>query len=179
MSGSGAPNTKSTYLDDGFGNLWDKCRAKECDLEIVRPGKVQCSGYCDTAGWEDGPTHVDDRLLTRSTLLWGQALWSNVYRWARHVLHVLRQSHVARTLKGRERGPYRRVSSMLQRSIVKPNGRCDVGYQDHSGSTWRCVLSLKHGGWHKAHGWSEVSQGQPGYADFEWHPDDHRSFKWT
>ena len=28
-------------LDDGFGNQWEKC-GKDCELEIVRPGKVQC-----------------------------------------------------------------------------------------------------------------------------------------
>ena len=29
-------------LDDGFGNKWEKCSAT-CALEIVRPGKVQCT----------------------------------------------------------------------------------------------------------------------------------------
>lgn len=28
-------------LDDGFGNQWEKC-GEDCELEIVRPGKVQC-----------------------------------------------------------------------------------------------------------------------------------------
>lgn len=32
-------------LDDGFGNQWTKC-GPDCCLEIVRPGKVQCS-KCD------------------------------------------------------------------------------------------------------------------------------------
>lgn len=30
-------------LDDGYGNLWALC-GNNCDMEIVRPGKVQCSG---------------------------------------------------------------------------------------------------------------------------------------
>jgi hypothetical protein len=35
------PNEKE-FLDDGFGNRWQKC-GPDCCLEIVRPGKVQCS----------------------------------------------------------------------------------------------------------------------------------------
>lgn len=34
-------------IDDGFGNRWDKCERPDCDLQVVRPGKVQCNG-CDT-----------------------------------------------------------------------------------------------------------------------------------
>lgn len=30
-------------IDDGFGNGWTRC-GPGCDLEVVRPGKVQCSG---------------------------------------------------------------------------------------------------------------------------------------
>lgn len=26
---------------------WEKCGDLRCDLQVVRPGKVQCSGYCD------------------------------------------------------------------------------------------------------------------------------------
>lgn len=29
-------------LDDGFGNVWEKCSRPDCQLQIVRPGKVQC-----------------------------------------------------------------------------------------------------------------------------------------
>ena len=35
-------------LDDGFGNEWMLCDREPCDLEIVRPGKVQC--WCDGNG---------------------------------------------------------------------------------------------------------------------------------
>jgi hypothetical protein len=31
---------------DGFGNYWLLCDRKDCALEIVRPGKVQCN-ICD------------------------------------------------------------------------------------------------------------------------------------
>jgi len=31
-------------VDDGFGNLWVKCRYEWCDLHVVRPGRVQCNG---------------------------------------------------------------------------------------------------------------------------------------
>lgn len=34
-------------LNDGFGNEWDLCDRRDCGLEIVRPGKVQC--WCDDA----------------------------------------------------------------------------------------------------------------------------------
>lgn len=33
----------ATTLDDGFGNVWAKCDRADCQLQIVRPGKVQCS----------------------------------------------------------------------------------------------------------------------------------------
>lgn len=46
--------SRDTYLDDGFGNLWVTC-GPMCQLEIVRPGKVQCSGG------EWAPCQVQDR----------------------------------------------------------------------------------------------------------------------
>lgn len=30
-------------IEDGFGNYWPRCKRPDCDLEVVRPGKVQCS----------------------------------------------------------------------------------------------------------------------------------------
>lgn len=33
-------------ITDEFGNYWQRC-GPNCELEIVRPGKVQCN-YCDT-----------------------------------------------------------------------------------------------------------------------------------
>jgi hypothetical protein len=38
--GQGAEDSR--LLDDGFGNIWEKCLNEDCALEIVRPGKVQC-----------------------------------------------------------------------------------------------------------------------------------------
>lgn len=38
-------------LDDGFGNVWEKCEKPDCALEIVRPGKVQCDHDC--CGWKN------------------------------------------------------------------------------------------------------------------------------
>jgi hypothetical protein len=35
-------NENERDLDDGFGNVWEKCAHEDCALEIVRPGKVQC-----------------------------------------------------------------------------------------------------------------------------------------
>lgn len=40
-------------VEDGFGSCWIKCRSPKCDLQVVRPGKAQCSNYCDEAGWAD------------------------------------------------------------------------------------------------------------------------------
>lgn len=44
-------------LDDGFGNQWLMCAHPKCDLQIVRPGKVQCkvqcSEYCDDLSMEE------------------------------------------------------------------------------------------------------------------------------
>ena len=38
-------------VEDDCGNYWEKC-SENCDLAVVRPGKVQCSGYCDALyGW--------------------------------------------------------------------------------------------------------------------------------
>jgi hypothetical protein len=33
---------KQDCIADGFGNEWLKC-GPDCDMEVVRPGKVQCS----------------------------------------------------------------------------------------------------------------------------------------
>lgn len=41
-------------IDDGFGNCWTKC-GPACELEIVRPGKVQC-GKCDRASVTEEPS---------------------------------------------------------------------------------------------------------------------------
>lgn len=32
-------------IEDGFGSCWARC-SKDCELEVVRPGKVQCN-ICD------------------------------------------------------------------------------------------------------------------------------------
>lgn len=38
---------KDKYIDDGFGNVWNKiCHNCGAELEVVRPGKVQCSEGC-------------------------------------------------------------------------------------------------------------------------------------
>lgn len=34
--------TKDGVIEDGFGGAWIKC-SPTCDLQVVRPGKVQCS----------------------------------------------------------------------------------------------------------------------------------------
>jgi hypothetical protein len=37
---------KKREICDGFGSCWTLCEKKDCALEIVRPGKVQCN-LCD------------------------------------------------------------------------------------------------------------------------------------
>lgn len=37
------PCVLKNIVTDGFGNIWQKCNKPECDLHVVRPGKVQCS----------------------------------------------------------------------------------------------------------------------------------------
>lgn len=39
---------------DGFGGCWQRCNRPDCDLHVVRPGKVQCSYERDDAcDWDD------------------------------------------------------------------------------------------------------------------------------
>jgi hypothetical protein len=44
---------KKNIVDDGFGNAWAKCGHSECDLHVVRPGKVQCNRYCENEETEE------------------------------------------------------------------------------------------------------------------------------
>lgn len=61
-------------LDDGFGNVWEKCDHDDCVLEIVRPGKVQCERcqYSDECALaiekERGDNNVEIRLNRNGTL---------------------------------------------------------------------------------------------------------------
>lgn len=47
-------------IEDGFGNGWNKCLRRDCSLQIVRPGKVQCDGEYDGIGCP----HDQAELLT-------------------------------------------------------------------------------------------------------------------
>lgn len=40
-------------VDDGFGTT-EGCAHPDCDIEVVRPGSVQCSGWCDTLTEQGG-----------------------------------------------------------------------------------------------------------------------------
>lgn len=42
--------TDDREIDDGFGNCWRLCSRDDCDLQVVRPGKVQCRGDYDQRG---------------------------------------------------------------------------------------------------------------------------------
>lgn len=48
-----ASKQRPTSVEDGFGSEWMTCNAEDCDLQVVRPGKVQCSGMCQEVGWPD------------------------------------------------------------------------------------------------------------------------------
>jgi len=37
---------KDNIVEDGFGGSWYKCSYEDCDLAVMRPGKVRCSA-CD------------------------------------------------------------------------------------------------------------------------------------
>ena len=37
-------------VEDGFGGRWVKCKARQCGLHVVRPGKVQCDCDYDPTG---------------------------------------------------------------------------------------------------------------------------------
>jgi hypothetical protein len=52
----------TAVLEDGWGNLWVLC-SDECDLEVVRPGKAQCSGKCEALeGWLREPDPWETHL---------------------------------------------------------------------------------------------------------------------
>lgn len=55
------------YITDGFGNEWLKC-GPDCDMEVVRPGKVQCS--CSET------REQRDRMIEERDLEWFQIIES-------------------------------------------------------------------------------------------------------
>jgi hypothetical protein len=48
-----ADDNEVTSLDDGFGNVWEKCERPDCGLQIVRPGSAQCD-TCDNDDDDEG-----------------------------------------------------------------------------------------------------------------------------
>lgn len=60
------PGQHDANLSDGFGSEWACCENPGCDIQIVRPGKVQCSveclfdlaDYCDYCGWVEPDKHL-------------------------------------------------------------------------------------------------------------------------
>lgn len=74
--------TNDRTLDDGFGNIWHKCERSDCGMEVVRPGKVQCTKepcgapmsdypgcvYCMEAGTPVESGEFCPRCLDRSPL---------------------------------------------------------------------------------------------------------------
>ena len=42
--------TMPDVVEDGFGGRWVKCKARQCGLHVVRPGKVQCDCDYDPTG---------------------------------------------------------------------------------------------------------------------------------
>lgn len=36
------------WVEDDFGNAWGRCVLPDCDLQVVRPGKVQCNNACES-----------------------------------------------------------------------------------------------------------------------------------
>lgn len=54
-------------ISDGYGNAWRKCGV-DCDLQVVRPGKVQCS--CDDYSVGSTCFSCGHRLTERGAALW-------------------------------------------------------------------------------------------------------------
>ena len=52
-------------VDDGFGETF-MCARIDCDLEVVRPGKVQCRGEYDSLGC---PSTTSELLATIQTVI--------------------------------------------------------------------------------------------------------------
>jgi hypothetical protein len=44
-------------VEDGFGSTWSKCSHPLCDLQVVRPGKSQCSNWCNFITSEQDEQH--------------------------------------------------------------------------------------------------------------------------
>lgn len=70
---------KPETVEDGFGSVWVKCKHPLCDLEVVRPGKCQCSDWCDFVDAlgdpETSSRHVDaliERIQTERDYYEGQ-----------------------------------------------------------------------------------------------------------
>lgn len=42
-------------IDDDFGSVWRLCERADCDLQVVRPGKVQCRGEWEPNGCPQVP----------------------------------------------------------------------------------------------------------------------------
>lgn len=56
--------TDEKTIEDGFGGCWVKCDHPDCDLQVVRPGKVQCNPVDCMAGRESD----DERVLSADEL---------------------------------------------------------------------------------------------------------------
>lgn len=44
-------------ISDGYSE-WEKCARIDCDLQVVRPGKVQCRGEHDSLGCPQTETQL-------------------------------------------------------------------------------------------------------------------------
>lgn len=57
-------------VSDGFGNEWLRCERSDCDLSVVRPGRVQCKCEFECPCGGQITYHFDPDLR-----------WSNVTGW--------------------------------------------------------------------------------------------------
>lgn len=61
--------TDPDIIEDGFGSSWQKCvRSDGCDLQVVRPGKVQCRGEFDAGCEWDAPPPMTDPVALLAKL---------------------------------------------------------------------------------------------------------------
>lgn len=72
----------SRIVEDADGD-WECCARRDCDLELVRPGKVQCSGETDRIGCPRTEPELIDRLTKHCAELrqHAEALAGGLHNW--------------------------------------------------------------------------------------------------
>lgn len=67
-------NTSPRVVEDGYGGCWDMCERENCDLHVVRPGKVQCTCEFECPCGGEIRYHLDP-----------DPKWPGVWGWFCHI----------------------------------------------------------------------------------------------